>query len=340
VTRALAVLCVRNEGAFVLDWLAHHRAVGFTDFLVFSNDCADGTDQMLDRLQAMGLVTHIRNTNHGDKGPQWSALRLADTHPLMAQSAWVLVLDIDEYVNIHVGRRRLADLWEALPKATAIPLTWRMFGNAGVVAYKDRPIPQIFTLAAPSVLYWPWRAQMFKTLFRNDGSYRRLGVHRPRNPDPTRMGAQTWYDGSGRELPAIYHQEKVLSPMGVDSHRLVQLNHYALGSMEGYLLKCDRGRANREGTPFDMGYWVDRNFSDVDDRSILALGSAGLRADMAQDPVLSQLHDDAVAWRLMRFETLMRDEAWRAFFGRLRMTPATRVLSEVEARTVWQPPRE
>ena len=44
----LAILCVRNEAAFLLDWLAHHRATGFTDFLVFSNDCTDGTDLMLD----------------------------------------------------------------------------------------------------------------------------------------------------------------------------------------------------------------------------------------------------------------------------------------------------
>ena len=36
--RFLAILTVRNEGAFLIDWLAHHRACGFTDFLVFSND--------------------------------------------------------------------------------------------------------------------------------------------------------------------------------------------------------------------------------------------------------------------------------------------------------------
>ena len=48
--RILAVLTVRNEAAFLLEWLAHHRAVGVTDFLVFSNDCQDGTDAMLDRL--------------------------------------------------------------------------------------------------------------------------------------------------------------------------------------------------------------------------------------------------------------------------------------------------
>ena len=55
--RVLAILGVKNEGAFLLEWLAHHRACGFTDFLVFSNDCSDGTDLMLDRLAAMGWLT-------------------------------------------------------------------------------------------------------------------------------------------------------------------------------------------------------------------------------------------------------------------------------------------
>ena len=72
--RALAVLTVRNEGAFLLEWLAHHRAVGFTDFLVFSNDCDDGTDAILDRLQALGQLTHIRNDGPHEGGVQWAAL--------------------------------------------------------------------------------------------------------------------------------------------------------------------------------------------------------------------------------------------------------------------------
>jgi hypothetical protein len=58
--RILAVLTVRNKGAFLIEWLAHHRRCNITDFLVFSNDCDDGTDRMLDRLQALGWLVHLR----------------------------------------------------------------------------------------------------------------------------------------------------------------------------------------------------------------------------------------------------------------------------------------
>ncbi len=260
--RALAILGVKNEGAFLLEWLAHHRATGFSDFLVFSNDCSDGTDLMLDRLQALGWLSHVRNDGPHPQGPQWALLKAADQHPALKAADWLMYLDIDEFVNIHAGNRSLTALLAALPEATAITLTWRLFGNAGVIGIEDRPVTETFLRAAPASFAWPWRAQMFKTLFRNDGSFRKLGVHRPRSPDPAHVAAQSWFDGSGR---ALAPPRRLFSDFSRDNYRLVQLNHYALGSMQNYLVKADRGRANREASAFDMSYWVERNFAEVED---------------------------------------------------------------------------
>jgi hypothetical protein len=326
--RATLVLTVKNEAAFLLEWLAHHRACGFTDLLVFSNDCADGTDVMLERLATMGGLTHIRNDGPHAEGPQWAALKQADKHPLVRDADWVLFCDVDEFVNIHVGERRLPDLLAALPAADAIALTWRMFGNAGVVAYEDRPLTEVFTRAAPATLGWPWRAQMFKTLFR-PAQFRKLGVHRPKSPAP---GPEArWFDGSGR---AVDLGSRLYSDYRVDNYGLVQLNHYALGAMESYLVKCDRGRANRDAAAFDMGYWIERNLCGVEDRSISRLGSADLRADLLADPVLGPLHHRAVAWRHARFAALMAQEPWRALFGRLMMASPSRTLSLAEAALI------
>jgi hypothetical protein len=334
--RFLAILTVRNEAAFVLEWLAHHRACGFTDFLVFSNECTDGTDAMLDRLQAMGHLTHVRNDGPHIEGPQWAALKAADTHPLKAAADWVLFFDIDEFVNIHAGDHTLCALLAALPEATAIPLTWRLFGNAGVIGFQDQPVTETFTCAAPAVLHWPWRAAMFKTLFRNDGSYQKLGVHRPRSPQD--IDRQRWFDGTGRELPPEFHRSRIFSPFGRDNYGLVQLNHYALGAMESYLVKCDRGRANRDASAFDMGYWVERNFCDALDLSISALApqSAPIRAALMADPVLADLHQQAVVWRKQRFATLMQNENWRSLFGRLMLSRPARCLTADQARLIWQ----
>lgn len=333
--KVTAVLTVRNEGAFLLEWLAHHRAVGITDFLVFSNDCQDGTDLMLDRLQALGWLTHVPNSGPHRGGPQWTALKRADRHPLVTGADWLITFDIDEFINVRVGNRTLPALLDALPEATAIPITWRMFGNSGVARFVDAPLTETFTRAAPERLYWPWQAMMFKTLYRNDGSYRRIGIHRPRKPDPDRLPAQRWFDGSGRRLPEIFHRERLFSNPGSAPFGLVQLNHYALGSAESFILKCDRGNSFQNSQPTTMDYWVDRNFNDVVEDSILALPTSALRLELHDDPILEALHLEAVTWRKRRFATLMAEEPWRSLYGRLLMTPPTRVLGRVEAEAIW-----
>ena len=332
-----AVLCVRNEGAFLLEWLAHHRACGVTDVLVFSNDCDDGTEAMLDRLQELGWLTHVRNPGPHPEGPQWAALKQADRNSLVTGADWALPLDIDEFVNVHVGDRTIPALLSALPQATAITLTWRLFGNAGVVKYEDAPVTETFTRAAPLVLHWPWRAHLFKTLVKNDGSYGKLGVHRPRSPVAGRMADQRWQDGAGRVLPAAFHRGRIFSDVGRDAHALVQLNHYPLGAVESFLLKRDRGRGVHADDGLDAGYWVERNFDAEADRTILALDSGQLRAGLHADPVLGPLHRAAVAWRHQRFRALMQEDAWRSFYGQLLLAGATRVLSREEAEAVWKP---
>lgn len=326
--RAVLILTVKNEGAFLLEWLAHHLTLGFSHVLAFSNDCDDGTDAMLDRLQDMGHVTHIRNDGPHAEGPQWAALKQAEKHPAFTGADWALCCDVDEFVNIHAGDHSLTALLAALPQADALALTWRMFGNAGIVAFQDRPVTQAFTRAAPATLGWPWRAQMIKTLFR-PAAFRKLGVHRPRSPVPGQD--PRWFDGSGRPMPP---GNRLFSDYRQDNYGLVQLNHYALGSMESYLVKCDRGRANREASAFDLGYWVERNLCEVTDTSIAALDSSALRAELHADPVLGPLHDQAVRWRRARFAALMAEEPWRALFGRLMMARPSRALSQAEAALI------
>ncbi|PWE33883.1 glycosyl transferase family 2 [Maritimibacter sp. 55A14] len=331
--RVLAILTVRNEGAFLLEWLAHHSATGFTDFLVFSNDCDDGTDAMLDRLDAMGRITHVRNTEIDDSGVQWSALKRADKHPLTQAADWIAVLDVDEFVNIHAGAGRIGDLLEAVPEASAIALTWRIFGNDGVDAFEDASVTGQFTRAGQNPPLWPWRLGMFKTLFRNDGIYRKLGVHRPRNPDRDRLDEAQWVDGSGRALPAIYRSSRLFTDFRQDCFGLVQLNHYPLGAMQSYILKCDRGRPNRSGSATGMSYWVERNLCHVEDRSVLAHWPRVEEAlqRLKSDPELARLHDAACAWRGQRFEALMRDEDLRALYGHIRICPPTRAITRTEA---------
>jgi hypothetical protein len=329
----LAVLSVKNEAAFLLEWLAHHRAVGFNRFLVFSNDCTDGTDDMLDRLQELGWLTHVRNDGpYHKRGIQFTALKAAQNHALVKQADWLLPVDIDEFVNVKTGDHTLTALLAALPQATAITLTWRLFGNAGVTAYEDRPVTEVFTRCAPETINWPWRAVMFKTLYKNDGTYKALGVHRPRVEQADRLAFAHWYDTSGRPLPDHFKTRRIFSDYRQPHYALAQLNHYPLGAKESYVLKADRGRVNRDGF-LGLDYWVERNFNSDEDTSIHALSDRmhAIRKDLMDDPVLGNLHASAVSWRHERFARLMQQEPFRALYGRLLMTAPSQLVSVRDA---------
>ncbi|MDE4133619.1 glycosyltransferase family 2 protein [Phaeobacter sp. QD34_3] len=336
--RFLAILSVRNEAAFLLEWLAHHRAVGFTDFLVFSNDCQDGTDRMLDRLDRLGHLTHLRNEGpYGKGGIQFNAMKLADKHRLVRRADWIMALDVDEFVNIHAGRGTLPDLLQALPEADAITLTWRLFGNGETLRYEDRPVTDSFTRCAPNVIHWPWRAAMFKTLYRNDGTYRKTGVHRPRGvQSDADLARFRWFDCEGRELGEQFKTQRLYSDYGQPNHRLAQLNHYPLGAMESYIVKADRGRAVHSDQMLDVDYWVERNFNTDEDTSIARYAGArdAIRAMLQEDQKLARLHEEAVAWRHQRFRELMLEDPFRALFSRLLMTPPSRPINAVTAQTL------
>jgi hypothetical protein len=83
-----------------------------------------------------------------------------------------------------------------------------------------------------------------------------------------------------------------------------------------------------------MDYWADRNFCDVEDRSIRALDCSRQRAVLAADPDLAALHQAALAWRRARLAMLLAEEPWRAALGRLWMTPPARALSAAEAASL------
>ena len=98
-----AVSMMKDEGPYLIEWVAHHLAVGFTDLVVYTNDCSDGTDEMLIRLEELGLCHHRRNEIPVGIRPQPSALNYAQDEPVVQQSDWVMVFDADEFLSIKYG---------------------------------------------------------------------------------------------------------------------------------------------------------------------------------------------------------------------------------------------
>lgn len=322
-----AVTCVKNEGPFLIEWIAFNRVLGVTDFLFYSNDCTDATDRLLDRLQELGIVTHLPNPAEG-RNYQMEALKDARRQPVVLNADWVWIADVDEFLNIHVGDNTIPDLIAACGNPHAISLTFQFFANCGVETFEDRPVIEQFTRSHNPDIWCAETAQEVKTLIRKDFPVKYYGAHRPFTKDGVKKSNRpAWTDGSGRDVPwefrAAAKKNRMRKFPAKGARDLATLNHYALRSLDSYLVKNDRGDVNRENRSFDDTYWRERNDPAHEDLSIRRY-LPRLRAEMDRlmsDDRVRALHHEAVALHRATRDRLLADPDYVALQQRLRTLP-------------------
>lgn len=290
--------CMKNEGPYILEWVAYHRAVGFDNFLIYTNDCSDGTTEILDRLQDLGLLQHRNNDKWEGNSPQQFALDNALEEPVIKNAEWIAHIDVDEFVNIRTGNGTLDDLFAAAPDATNWAMTWRLFGHNDVLALDDRPVIEQFDACAPKFCPKPHTVWGFKTMFANIGAYEKISCHRPNKLADGFDDRVKWVNGSGKDMTGEAIKNGWRSSKKSIGYDLVQLNHYALRSAESYLVKRQRGRALHVDRNIGINYWIRMDWCDHRDITIKR-NLPRLRAELDRlkaDPVLKEWHAKAFEW--------------------------------------------
>jgi hypothetical protein len=178
-----------------------------------------------------------------DEKPQLAAYARAAELPVVREADWLMVLDADEFLNVHVGEGYLSDLIAAVPEATAFLVNWRIFGSSSHENFIPAPVLERFTLAAPLD---HGVNLSFKTLYRGVDLYHcPVMPHQPRFPRDERPEQLVYVDGGGRALPDWYHDETrgdfLQSEPGTVSWDLAQVNHYNTRSRADYRVKHHRG---------------------------------------------------------------------------------------------------
>ena len=311
---------MKNEGPFLLEWIAYNRWLGFTDFLVYTNDCDDGTELMMDRLHEMGIVHHERNTDFADKGPQKTAFRRAKFHPVIEKTDWLITLDADEFINIHVGAGKLDDMFAACPDANVISFVWLLFGNSGAVEYQDKFVTETFTKCAKRFQKRPTQAFGLKTIYRNDDLFQTIGIHRPLHPVEGRREAINWVNGSGKAMDA-YFLDKGWRAGGKSGFgdELARLNHYSVRTAESFLVKRDRGRTNHVAQDQGLEYWQNMNQNRSEEKSMQSKIPAFRKEydRLLSDPALADLHAKACEWHCAKIVELKGRADYAEFFKKI-----------------------
>jgi len=321
----LIVAIMKNEAPYILEWVAHHLALGVEDFIIFSANCDDGTDHMLERLDRLGYMRHAPNPKrviHQIGSWQVAALRYATAFNRYQEAKWVLTIDADEYVDVAVGDHRLEDLHDAAGSFDLMSFCVlghnsnriRHIGDGRVQGVFTRPNAELSALdrdAAP-------RTNAVKTIMRLPQQGAMFRNHRPKFHDFPATN-QTWVDGSGQVLPPDFTNQKVNSFKSNGRLDYARVNHYSIRSMDSFLVKVDRGNAMEDGlvTKIDektiatqINYWTTRN-QGLDNTPIkhnVPRGYDEIYHTLSTDPLLAELHERSLAVHKAKAERMLGTE--------------------------------
>lgn len=301
---------MKDEGHSLVEWVAYHKHIGFDNICVYTNNCGDGTDAMLVRLQELGWVQHFENEVPEDKKPQPHALKLATENEEVMDSDWILTMDADEFLSVKIGRGRVSDLIEKIDDdADAMAITWRFFGANNITDWNPGLVIENYTRAAPDMFKKGWGV---KTMFK---PYRdiKLGIHRPHikkaKQDPANaklLFDQKWLNGSGDPMPDEFSLSGWRSTKPTLGYKWAELNHYGVKSFEAYLLRRVRGNVNNKAGKYDAAYFAlfDRNEEEHMNALRHARGTKKRMAQILSDPIMRDLQDKALEFHANRVEML------------------------------------
>lgn len=270
--KLLVAAIVKNEIDALLEWVAYHRVVGVSGFIIADNGSNDGSRALLDGLETLGIATVLDFPTVAEQKPQLPAyeriLRSCDTDiDLLA------FIDADEFlVSLDPEQSLITSLkeWFDDSSVSAVALNWANFGSNGELFAEEGLVTERFTQRAPQQFN---ANKNFKSIVRPNCA------NHFNNPHHADLRYGRYIDTQGNDL--------VLHPKhgnGVSAEVVwsgVRVNHYVVKSLEEFLLgKHLRGSAATANRVKHKAYFKahDRN----DETCLLAAALAPkVKAEMA-----------------------------------------------------------
>ena len=255
---------VRNEIRGVVEWLAHYKALGFTDFLIYDNASSDGTTEVLQALDEAGELVHLDWPHEMGPRPQRRAYDHARKH---AEVDWLAFFDADEFLLLHDDADIGAFLARFERDVSAIAVNWIVFGSGGQAVYRAQPVTERFTDALPPEAR---ESRTIKAIGRRS-CLAGTGIHR------VTVAEGRYVMPSGRE--AVFDG---LTAVVEPDVAVAALHHYAVKSLEEFAEKRARGHANSQHPEVKRAR-LDARFAEFDAGGVLnpdlARRSAPMRAE-------------------------------------------------------------
>lgn len=225
----------KNECDYVLEWLAWHRAQGFSQFIIYDNGSDDGTLALLTSLDALHYIS--LRTIEGKEGAQVEAYQAILDNDVQDVD-YLAFIDADEFL-VPDGRQSAADHLSVLfsdASVGAVGVNWRIYGTAGQEKQEEGFVIERFQQAASDQRS---RNHFLKSVYRPE-AVQTIFVHRA----VLKKGYE--YVNTQGDALAFANYKQGIAPVkegattGVALNvcdRGLRVNHYALKSYDEFLRK-------------------------------------------------------------------------------------------------------
>ncbi len=236
---------LRNEIRGVVEWLAHYKALGVDDFLIYDNESTDGTADLLAALAKAGEIDQIHWPHTVGERPQ--RLAYVDARK-RARADWLAFFDADEFLLLREDDSFGAFLQRFDDSVSAVAVSWVVFGSGGQQAWHPAPVIERFTDALPPDAVPNRQVKAIGRRVMLVGT----GIHR------VEPSAGRYVNPSGRDVAFVG-----LTSVKRPDAAVAALHHYAVKSLEEFEEKRQRGHANSQD-PARKRDRLDQAFSDFD----------------------------------------------------------------------------
>ena len=313
MTRHHLMSSVKNEAIYLLEWVAHHKALGFDDIFIATNDSDDGTAPLLRKLDANGFVKFSRNKCPPDKIPQHEGYKVLRDRFEVDACDWLMILDVDEFLFVEGGDGTVGALTGQAPSdVDIIALNPLNFGT-GPAPKSGEMVTQRFQYRLPDK---DRSNRSIKTITRNPARFKGAHNHHLVQPKPDQPLVVQRADGSTFTIAEKTKLWTVLrnTPIENVSHDLAFYNHYSIKSSEEYVLRQQRGRGAVAATSDDnkrhtAEYFYNRALADVLDVRIEKYDAKTKEwlEKMLAIPSIRSAQDDVEQQFFARINSLMDD---------------------------------
>jgi len=230
------VACVKNEAAYIEEWIRFHSAVGVRHFVLYDDGSTDGTAEIARSLlgpEQLTIMPWISRMFDAESDMILNGQTIAFAHAILnfgSRFARMAFIDVDEFLLPKTGTT-LEQALAATQNFPNISLPWHMFGPGGHETTPKGPIALNYTQRARNPLSRAANLSNFKCII-DPCEVVQVSVHQFR----TRQHGDRTVNDAGRQASRSDRKQP-----GFYSSQFLQLNHYYSKSNEELAAKIARG---------------------------------------------------------------------------------------------------